>query len=162
LIESFFQSDGKLKPDAGKIDWPFGELAKSNSNCKIKEELQAKLARCLRIPRTSSTTLSSTLACTITRRRAHVIAKRRADRRYPPGFDYSGAGLHYAALKGHRAMVDFLIEQGANVNVKDTKVNSTPAGWPTMAAMPNSKTIWIGLPTHRAIRCILRVRHDQF
>jgi ankyrin repeat protein len=47
----------------------------------------------------------------------------------PPGFDYSGTGLHYAALNGHRAMVEFLIEQGANVNVKDTKVHSTAAGW---------------------------------
>jgi ankyrin repeat protein len=47
----------------------------------------------------------------------------------PPGFDYSGSGLHYAALNGHQAMVEFLIEQGANVNLKDTKIGSTPAGW---------------------------------
>lgn len=47
----------------------------------------------------------------------------------PPGFDYAGTGLHYAALNGHRAMVEFLVEQGAKVDVKDKKVNSTPAGW---------------------------------
>lgn len=47
----------------------------------------------------------------------------------PPGFDYSATGLHYAALNGHRAMVDFLIEHGANINLRDSKVNSTPAGW---------------------------------
>ena len=47
----------------------------------------------------------------------------------PGGFDYSGTGLHYAALNGHGAMIEFLIEHGANVNIKDTKVGSTPAGW---------------------------------
>jgi hypothetical protein len=26
-------------------------------------------------------------------------------------------------------MVEFLIQQGANLNVRDSKVNSTPAGW---------------------------------
>ena len=47
----------------------------------------------------------------------------------PPGFDFAGTGLHYAALNGHREMVEFLLEQGANPNVKDQKVNNSPAGW---------------------------------
>jgi ankyrin repeat protein len=47
----------------------------------------------------------------------------------PPGFDYAGTGLHYAALRGHRSMVEFLVERGANTNIKDTKVNSAPASW---------------------------------
>jgi ankyrin repeat protein len=47
----------------------------------------------------------------------------------PGGFDYSGTALHYAAFNGHRAMVEFLIEQGADLNIKDTKVGGTPAGW---------------------------------
>ena len=47
----------------------------------------------------------------------------------PPGFDYSGTGLHYAALRGHRTMVELLLEHGANPNVKDPKVNNSPAGW---------------------------------
>jgi hypothetical protein len=42
LIESFFNSDGSLKLEAGKIDWPFGELEKSNLKGPIREELQAK------------------------------------------------------------------------------------------------------------------------
>ena len=33
LIKGLFNSDGSLKPEAGKIDWPFGELEKSNLNC---------------------------------------------------------------------------------------------------------------------------------
>jgi ABC-type spermidine/putrescine transport system permease subunit I len=32
----------------------------------------------------------------------------------PGGFDYAGTGLHYAALNGHRAMVEFLLQQGAD------------------------------------------------
>ncbi|HYN23429.1 MAG TPA: ankyrin repeat domain-containing protein, partial [Pyrinomonadaceae bacterium] len=47
----------------------------------------------------------------------------------PPGFDYSGTGLHYAALRGHRTMVEFLLERDANPNIKDPKVNNSPAGW---------------------------------
>ena len=61
---------------------------------------------------------------------AKLLLKRGAQiNAIPPGFDYAGTGLHYAALNGHREMVEFLIAQGAKVDVKDTKVNSTPAGW---------------------------------
>ena len=37
--------------------------------------------------------------------------------------------LHYAAFNGHRAMVDFLIARGADVNMKDTKIGQTAASW---------------------------------
>lgn len=47
----------------------------------------------------------------------------------PGGFDYAGTGLHYAAMNGHRPMVDFLLAHGAGRNVKDTKVGSTAFGW---------------------------------
>jgi ankyrin repeat protein len=47
----------------------------------------------------------------------------------PGGFDYAGTGLHYAALNGHRPMVEFLLAHGADRSIKDTKVNSTAAGW---------------------------------
>src|SRR5439155_25392445 len=42
LMESFFRSDGSLKPEAGTINWPFGDFAKSSLNTEIKAELQAK------------------------------------------------------------------------------------------------------------------------
>ena len=57
----------------------------------------------------------------------------------PPGFDYSGTALHYAALNGHRPIVEFLIQQGAEVDIKDTKVNSTPAGWADHGGHPELK-----------------------
>ena len=47
----------------------------------------------------------------------------------PGGFDYAATGLHYAALNGHRPMVEFLLAHGADRNIKDTKVGSTAAGW---------------------------------
>jgi uncharacterized protein len=130
LIEGFFQSDGTLKPEAGKINWPFGEPQKSNLNSKIKDELQAKIDSWSDDPQDIINN-AFVYACM----HNHIDAARLLLQKgaqidaVPPGFDYSGTGLHYAALHSHRVMVDFLIAQGANVNVKDTKVHSTPAGW---------------------------------
>ncbi len=130
LIESFFRSDGSLKPEAGKIDWPFGELQKSNLNCEIKEELQAKVAGWSDDARDVINN-SFVYACM----HNHIEAARLLLQKgaqidaIPPGFDYSGTGLHYAAVNGHRAMAEFLVEQGASANVRDTKVGGTPAGW---------------------------------
>ena len=130
LIESFFRSDGSLSPEAGKLDWPFGELQKSNLTGVIKDELQAKVAGW---SNDSQDIINNAFvyACM----HNHIDAARLLLQKgaqinaVPPGFDYSGTGLHYAALNGHRAMVELLIERGANVIAKDTKVKSTPAGW---------------------------------
>jgi|SRR5690242_17418826 len=44
--------------------------------------------------------------------------------------DESGAtALHYAALNGHRRAAELLIEQGADVNSRDSQFGATPAGW---------------------------------
>jgi len=130
LIESFFRSDGSLKPEAGKIDWPFGELEKSNLNCQIKEELQTKLAQ-WSDDRQNIINNAFVYACMNDHiEAAKVLLQKGAEiDAIPPGFDYSGTALHNAAVRGHRAMVEFLVAQGAKVNVKDTKVHSTPAGW---------------------------------
>ena len=37
--------------------------------------------------------------------------------------------LRNAALNGHRPMVQYLLDRGADRNITDTKVSSTPAGW---------------------------------
>jgi uncharacterized protein len=47
----------------------------------------------------------------------------------PPGFDFAGTGLHYAAHQGERATVEFLLKSGADPTVKDRKVHVTPASW---------------------------------
>lgn len=130
LMKSFFDSDGRLKPEAGKIDWPFGELVKSNLKSKIKDELQTKVAHWSNDPQEVINN-AFVYACMHNQIDAATLLLDKGAQidGIPPGFDYSGTGLHYAALNGHRTMVDVLIQHGANANVRDTKVNSTPAGW---------------------------------
>ncbi len=44
--------------------------------------------------------------------------------------DEKGAtALHYAALGGHRALVQLLVEHGADINATDSEFGATPAGW---------------------------------
>jgi ankyrin repeat protein len=44
--------------------------------------------------------------------------------------DEMGAtALHYAALGGHRAVAQFLVENGAEINAPDAEFGATPAGW---------------------------------
>jgi ankyrin repeat protein len=44
--------------------------------------------------------------------------------------DESGATpLHYAALNGHRQIVQLLLERGADINGTDNQFRATPAGW---------------------------------
>jgi hypothetical protein len=140
LIESFFRADGSLKSEAGKIDWPFGELEKSNLNCAIKDELQAKVAKWSDDPQDIINN-AFIYACNNNQIDAArlLIEKGAQVNAMPPGFDYSGTGLHYAALNGHRVLVDFLLERGADVNVKDTKVGSTAAGWADHGGHPKLK-----------------------
>ena len=114
LIESFFDSNGTLKPEAGRIDSPFGERHKYNSNSQQDLINNAFIYACMH---------NQTDA-------ASLLLKKGADvNAIPPGFDYAGTSLHYAALNGHRKMVDFLIQHGAKADIKDTKVKSTAAGW---------------------------------
>lgn len=141
LIESFFRSDGSLKPEAGKIDWPFGEPEKSNLNCKIKDELQAKIAAWSN-DQGEIINNAFVYACMHNHiEAARLLLQKGAQvNAIPPGFDYSGTGLHYAAVNGHRAMTEFLIEHGANANVRDTKVGGTPAGWAEYGGHAELKT----------------------
>lgn len=137
LIESFFRSDGSLKPEAGKIDWPFGEPAKSNLNCAIKDELQAKVTAWSDDPQEIIDN-AFVYACNNNQIDAArlLLDKGAQVNAIPPGFDYSGTGLHYAAHNGDRALVEFLLERGADVNVKDTKVGSTAASWAEHGSHP--------------------------
>jgi ankyrin repeat protein len=130
LIEGFFNSDGSLKAEAGEIEWPFGDPEKSNLPFQTKEELQAKIAG-WPDDRQSIINNAFVYACmhgSIDAARLLLQKGAQVDA-IPPGFDYSGTGLLYAALNGQRAMVEFLVTEGANVNVKDTKVGGTAAGW---------------------------------
>ncbi|MDQ3174888.1 MAG: ankyrin repeat domain-containing protein [Acidobacteriota bacterium] len=112
------------------IDWPFGDPLTSNLAKPIKEELQAKIDGWSNDSRDILNN-AFVYACMHNRlEAAELLLQKGADiDAVPPGFDYSGTGLHYAALRGHRTMVELLLEHGANPNVKDPKVNNSPAGW---------------------------------
>jgi len=133
LIESYFNADGSLKPEAGKIDWPFGSLdsiACSNHDAAGKQSL-ADRVNAWSQDRQGIINNAFVYACM----HGHIdVAKLLLDKGaelnvIPGGFDYAGTGLHYAALNGHRGMVEFLLAHGADRSIKDTKVSSTPSGW---------------------------------
>jgi len=43
--------------------------------------------------------------------------------------DDGATALHHAAFSGHRDIVRFLVERGADINARDTVFGATPAGW---------------------------------
>jgi uncharacterized protein len=130
LIESFFNSDGGLKPEAGQIAWPFCDPQDSNLPPQIKEELQAKIDAW---SNESQNIINNAFIYACMHNRvdaAKLLLDKGAEiNAIPPGFDYAGTGLHNAGVNGHRAMVEFLIKNGADANIRDEKVNATPAGW---------------------------------
>jgi len=119
LIENYFNADGSLKLEAGKIDWPFrGHEPTAESNDPQAIINNAFVYACMHGHIKAAQVLLDT--------GAEINA-------IPGGFDYAGTGLHYAALNGHRAMALFLLANGADKAIKDTKVGSTPAGWANYA-----------------------------
>lgn len=133
LIESYFNPDGTLKPEAGKINWPWGDLetiAQSNHPADGKQSLSDRVNAWSQ-DRQGIINNAFVYACA----HGHIDAAKLLLEKgaeinvVAGGFDYAGTGLHYAALNGQRAMVEFLLNQGADRNVKDTKVGSTSAGW---------------------------------
>ena len=124
LIESYFDADGSLKPEAGKISWPFGVKAWSQDPQGIINN--AFVYACMHGHIEAAQLLLD--------KGAEINA-------IPCGFDFAGTGLHYAALNGHRAMVEFLLDHGADRNIKDTKVGSTAAGWADHGGHPDLRDL---------------------
>jgi ankyrin repeat protein len=133
LIAEFFDKSGALTPEAGRIEWPFGTLEaieRSNHEPRTKRALADRI-RTWSQDRQGVVDNAFVYACM----HGHVEAagllleKGAAIDAIPGGFDFAGTGLHYAAHNGHRAMVEFVLERGADPNIKDTKVNSDAAGW---------------------------------
>lgn len=113
LIESYFNTDGTLKPEAGKVNSPWGERLQWSQDQRAIVN-NAFVFACMHGHIDAAKTLLEKGA------EINVI---------PGGFDFAGTGLHYAALNGHRPMVEYLLAHGADRNIKDTKVSSTAAGW---------------------------------
>jgi ankyrin repeat protein len=145
LIETFFDADGDLKPEAGRIDWPFGSLemiARSNHKARGKQMLADRINSWSQ-DRVGIIDNAFVYACM----HGHIeaakllLAKGAQINSIPGGFDYAGTGLHYAALNGHRPMIKFLLDHGADRNIKDTKVGSTPAGWADHGGHPELRDL---------------------
>lgn len=145
LIESYFNADGSLKPEAGRIDWPFGNLnsiACSNHDATGKQSLADRVNEWSQ-DRQGIVNNAFVYACM----HGHIdAAKLLLDKGaeinvIPGGFDFAGTCLHYAALNGHRSMVGFLLAHGADRSIKDTKVNSTPAGWADHGGHPELRDL---------------------
>jgi len=114
-IENAFNADGSLKPEAGKIDWPFrSQKPPAPANYQQAIINNAFVYACMH-GRIDAAQL--------------LMGKGAEINAIPSGFDYAGTGLHYAALNGQRAMVTFLLGKGADKTIRDTKVKLTAAGW---------------------------------
>lgn len=127
LIESFFNDDGSLKPEAGTIDWPFGNLL------SLKQPSPEQSGEAQNIINNAFVYACAHNSFAAARSLLHKGAEINA---IPPGFDYAGTALHNAALHGHRAMVEWLLQEGADPNIRDTKVNNTAAGWADYGGHP--------------------------
>jgi hypothetical protein len=133
LLEGFFNIDGSLKPEAGTINWPWGDLRvieNSNFGPEGRRQLAARFSS-WRNDRQGILNNAFVYACM----HGHIDAAQLLLNKgaqinvIPGGFDYAGTGLHYAALNGHQQMIEFLIQHGANATIRDEKVGNTPAGW---------------------------------
>jgi len=43
--------------------------------------------------------------------------------------EFGATALHYAALNGHREIVQLLLDRGAEINTADSRFGATPTGW---------------------------------
>lgn len=132
LIQNYFDADGNLKPEAGQINWPWGdrETITCSNHAGGKQALLDHVNSWSQ-DRQGIINNAFVYACMHGQiDAAKLLLEKGAEiNTVPGGFDYAGTGLHYAALNGHRPMVEFLLQHGADKNVKDTKVGSTAAGW---------------------------------
>jgi ankyrin repeat protein len=114
-IKSFFNADGSLKAEAGVVASPFRALVIGPRAREPQAIIDnAFVYACMHNHIDAAT---------------YLLERGAAINTIPAGFDYAGTGLHYAAFRGHRAMVEFLLKRGADPTVRDTKVHSTPASW---------------------------------
>jgi len=137
LLPNFFNSDGTLKPEAGKINWPFVQPEESNLRSEVKQKLQAAIAGWSNRPPAiiNNAFIYACMGNHIDA--AKFLLQKGADiNAIPEGFDYAGTGLHYAALRGQPAMVEFLLAQGADPLIKDPKVSGLASGWADYGGYP--------------------------
>jgi ankyrin repeat protein len=133
LIASFFDGDGNLKPEAGKVNWPWGDVDAIEQSA-LAQEVKDKLTSRIRSWANDNQDILNNAfiyACMHGHIEAATLLLEKGAQinAIPGGFDFAGTALHYAALNGYQGMTQFLVERGADPNIKDTKIGGTPAGW---------------------------------
>jgi hypothetical protein len=115
VVQSFWDSPNTLKPNAGQTR--SRNLGNGQWGTAPPPETYAELV---------------SEAFYISSRNGHVeVARFLRDKGADincRGF-FGASGLHWAAMNGHTAMVEYLIAQGANLRMRDQQFNSTPLGW---------------------------------
>ena len=118
VLKEQFDANGKLKPSAGLIASPF-------------EGIDAKLIeKVIHDPRQIVNNALVYAAGWGQIPSMQELLDRGAEiNAIPAGFDFAGTPLHYAALRGRRDTVDWLLARGADLSIRDPKVANMPEDW---------------------------------
>lgn len=114
-VRNCFDVDGRLKTQVGEVAWPFGKTIPKEVRLDHRQIINNALVY-------AAIWGHKETANELLTRGAEINA-------IPAGFDFAGTPLHYAALNNRREMADWLLEHGANPELRDTKVHNTPDGW---------------------------------
>jgi ankyrin repeat protein len=113
-----FDETGALTMDAGEIASPFEKL-----DLLIAEEIRPN-------PRQIVNNALVYAAGWGQQKPMQELLNRGADvNAIPAGFDFAGTPLHYAALRGRRDTVDWLLQHGADPAIRDAKIGNLPEDW---------------------------------
>ncbi len=96
-----FDASGKLTAAAGEVAWPFFRTAIPDD---VRRDPEQIVGNALVF---AAAWGRSEIVNDLVKRGAHINF-------IPAGFDFAGTPLHYAALQGQRAMVDQLLQMGAD------------------------------------------------
>ncbi|WP_373652493.1 ankyrin repeat domain-containing protein [Schlesneria sp. DSM 10557] len=114
-IRRCFGDAGLIVETAGEVDWPFGNSIEPTIRSDPQQITNHALIYACAWGQLDS-------ANELITHGAEINA-------IPAGFDFAGTPLHYAALNNRREMVEWLLSQGADPTIRDTKVQNTPDGW---------------------------------
>jgi ankyrin repeat protein len=117
-IARCFEDRGDLTAAAGEVAWPFFS-ALTPIPVDVRRDRQQVLGNALVYAAAWGQTEAVRL----------LIAADAQVNFIPAGFDFAGTPLHYAALRGRRAMVDQLLGAGADPAIRDTKIGKLPEDW---------------------------------
>lgn len=118
VLTTCFDESGRLKPSAGLIASPFKGI-----DAKLSEEVRRDPRQIINNALVYAAGWGQTASMQqLLNRGAEVNA-------IPAGFDFAGTPLHYAALRGRRDTVDWLLARGADPSLHDPKVNAMPEDW---------------------------------